>query len=86
MNWIETCGFLGGLLTTISMIPQLWRLFEFRKARDISLTFVVLFEAGIFFWLFYGLMLKLEAIIFWNSVAFMLGGGLIVGKLKWGKR
>jgi len=68
------------------MIPQLWKLVKTRRARDLSLTFTLLFAIGILFWLIYGIMYELTAVIFWNAIALILGGGLVYGKLKWGER
>jgi MtN3 and saliva related transmembrane protein len=86
MTWVEIFGSLGGFLTTISMIPQIWRIFEFHRAHDISMTFTILFNLGIFFWLLYGIMYGLTAIIIWNGIALVLGVGMIYGKVKWGRR
>ena len=84
MDIKETVGFMGGLLTTISMVPQVWRLFKYKKAQDISMTFSVLFTVGIGFWLIYGILYSLMSVIVWNSLALVLGYGMIHAKIKWG--
>ncbi len=84
MDIKEVIGFIGGLLTTVSMIPQVWRSFKLKSARDMSLTFSVLFTVGIGFWLVYGIMYGLISVIIWNSVALVLGSMMVYVKLKWG--
>ena len=85
MDWRELFGFVGGLLTTMGMVPQVWRLFKLKSAHEISLTYCVLFVIGIAFWLFYGLERGLISVIAWNSVSLVLGIGILYAKLKWGR-
>jgi MtN3 and saliva related transmembrane protein len=86
MDIKEVIGFIGGLLTTVSMIPQVWKSFKSKSARDMSLTFSVLFTVGIGFWLVYGIMYGLMAVIIWNSIALVLGAGMVYVKVKWGMK
>lgn len=85
MDWREWIGFSGGLLTTVGLIPQIWRLFKLRSAHEISLTYSVLFVIGISFWLSYGIWRGLLSVILWNSVSLVLGIGMLYAKLKWGR-
>ena len=85
MDWKELIGFVGGLLTTMGMIPQVWRLFKLKSAREISLTFSLLFNIGIGFWLSYGILQGLLSVIIWNGISLVLGCGMLYAKLKWGR-
>ncbi|HPL64404.1 MAG TPA: PQ-loop domain-containing transporter [Syntrophales bacterium] len=85
MDWNELVGFIGGLLTTMGMVPQVWRLFKLRSAHEISLTFTVFYTIGIAFWLAYGILYGLISVIIWNSVAFILGCGMLYAKIRWGQ-
>ncbi len=85
MDWKEVLGFFGGLLTTGGMVPQVWRLYKLRSAREISLTFNSLYIIGIMFWLSYGILLGLAAVIIWNAIALVLGFGMLYAKLRWGR-
>jgi MtN3 and saliva related transmembrane protein len=85
LDWREWIGFIGGLLTTVGLIPQIWRLFKLRSAHEISLTYSVLFVIGIAFWLSYGIWMGLLSVILWNSVSLVLGIGMLYAKLKWGR-
>ena len=85
LDWKEAVGFVGGLLTTMGMVPQVWRLFKLKSAREISLTFSVLFISGIAFWLVYGILRGLMSVIIWNAISMALGSGMLYAKLKWGR-
>ncbi len=77
---------MGGLLTTIAYVPQVWCLFKLKSAREISLTFTTLFLLGIGFWLAYGIVNGLLSIILWNSVTIVLGGLMFYAKIKYGRQ
>ncbi len=84
MEWKELIGFVGGLMTTMGMVPQVWRLFKLRSAHEISLIFSSLFVLGISCWLSYGILLRLPSVIVWNGISLILGCGMLYAKLKWG--
>ena len=85
MGTEELFGFLGGTLITIAMIPQVYRLFKLRSAREISLTFTALFLVGGIFWLTYGLVLMRPSLIYANVASIILVGLMLFAKLKWGR-
>ena len=85
MDWQELIGFVGGLLTTMGMIPQVWRLFKLKSAHEISLIFSLLFVIGIACWLSYGIVRDLMSVIIWNGISLALGCGMLYAKLKWGR-
>ncbi len=85
MVWKELLGFLGGALITIAFIPQIWRLFKLKSAREISLPFTLLFLLGGIFWLSYGVLSKLPSVILANAVSLVLVAAMLYAKLKYGK-
>lgn len=84
MNWKEVIGFIGGFLTTLGLVPQVWRLFVLRSAREISLTFTLLYVVGIAFWFAYGIVQGLISLMIWNGISLALGCAMLYAKLKWG--
>ncbi len=86
MDWRELIGFLGGLLTTVGMVPQVWRLFRMRSAHEISLMFSSLFVLGISCWLAYGILEGLLSVIVWNGISVLLGCSMLYAKLRWGMK
>ena len=85
MEWNELLGFIGGALTTVGFIPQVWRLYRLRSAREISLPFTIFFILGIGFWLSYGISKGLPSLIIWNAITFALGWAMLYAKLRYGR-
>jgi MtN3 and saliva related transmembrane protein len=85
LDWKELLGFIGGALTTMGFVPQVWRLFRLKSAHEISLPFTVFFLLGIAFWLSYGISLGLLSVIIWNAITFVLGFAMLYAKLRYGK-
>jgi MtN3 and saliva related transmembrane protein len=80
----EIMGLVAGLFTTGSLIPQVIQVFKNKSARDISLTFNLMFFAGGLLWLSYGILDELTPVIIWNSLALVFVVLLLIGKLKYG--
>lgn len=83
--WQELLGLTGGFLTTASFIPQAWRLFKLKSAHEISLTFNLLLLVGVALWTAYGIALGLLSVILWNFVTFLIVGGILFAKLRYGR-
>ncbi len=78
-------GFIAGALITIAFVPQVWRLYSLKSAREISLPFSLMFFLGGVFWLSYGIVKDLFPVILWNSMAVTLVALMIYAKFKYGK-
>jgi MtN3 and saliva related transmembrane protein len=86
MHWQEIIGLIGGLLGNIGIIPQIWKLFHYKAAYEISLPFVYLWLVSILCWLSYGISLGLPSVIIWNCITIVLASLILYAKLKWGMR
>ena len=86
MNWQETLGLMGGLLGNIGIIPQVWKLFRYKAAYEISLPFLYLWLVSTLCWLSYGISLGLLSVILWNCITLLLASLIMYAKLKWGIR
>jgi MtN3 and saliva related transmembrane protein len=85
LTWQELLGFGGGLLITLGIIPQVRRLFTLKSAREISLSFTLLFLLGSACWLAYGVSLSLLPVILWNSISLALMCIMLYAKVKYGR-
>jgi MtN3 and saliva related transmembrane protein len=74
-------GFVAGVITTISFVPQVVRTYRNKSGRDISLWMMLLFALGITLWLIYGLLLMSLPIILANAVTLVLVMAILVLKL-----
>ena len=83
MNSItSTIGFIAAILTTVSFVPQVLKVWRTRSAKDISLGMYSLFTLGIAAWLVYGILIDSWPVILANLATLMLAGSVLVMKLK----
>jgi MtN3 and saliva related transmembrane protein len=75
-------GLLAGALTSISFVPQAWRIWKTRSAKDLSLPMFLIFSAGVVLWLTYGLLSKDIPIILTNVITLALCLSIIFMKWK----
>ena len=80
--WFEAVGLLGACLTTFSFLPQAFRIWRSRSARDVSLVMYLMMTTGSAIWLIYGLLLGSPALILSNAVGFVLVGSVLALKLQ----
>ncbi len=86
MNSKEVLGFVAGAMISIALIPQVWRLYRLKSAREISLPFNVLFLLGGILWLAYGIVQESPSIIAANSVNIVLVSAMLYAKVKYGRQ
>lgn len=84
MFHIELIGFTAALLTTISFVPQAWKVFRTRQTGDLSAGMFALFALGVGLWLVYGLFLESAPIIVANFITLILAGYILMMKLRYG--
>lgn len=81
MNWIEWVGHFGAFLTSITFIPQVYKVWQTRSATDLSLTMLFIVVTSTVVWLTYGIALMLWPVIVANSIIGILSVLLIYFKL-----
>jgi len=72
MDLYEILGFLAAILTTISFLPQVIKIYKSKETKSISLTMYVVLSLGILMWLIYGIHLKSMPMIIANTISFIL--------------
>jgi MtN3 and saliva related transmembrane protein len=83
MEAVEIIGLVAGLLTTMSFVPQAWKIYRTKSARDVSLHMFLAFSVGVALWLVYGLIKKDLAIVVANVVTLALAAWIVVMKLRY---
>ena len=81
----ETLGLMAGTLTTASFIPQVWKIWQTRSARDLSWGMVAVFTAGTFLWLLFGIKVESISITTANAITFTLSLAICIMKLVFDK-
>lgn len=86
MEWEEVLGLVAGSLVTLAFIPQVWRLYKLKSAREISLPFTLLFLMGGLCWLAYGISKDLLSVVVSNAVNLTLVLAMLYAKVKYGRQ
>jgi len=77
-------GLAAGLLTTVSLVPQVTKIWKTRSAKDVSRRMFVTFCVGVALWLAYGIAKGDLPMIVWNSVSLALALCILGMKLRFG--
>ena len=79
-------GYFAGFLTTVSLVPQVIKIWTTKSADDFSLMMLLIWCTGISCWLVYGVLLNAVPIILWNISTLLLAIAILVMKLKFKDR
>ena len=82
MSLVLFFGYIAGFLTTASLVPQVIKTWKTKSADDFSLAMLLTWCTGIACWVFYGILMAAEPIIFWNLGTLLLAGAILVMKIK----
>jgi len=81
MDLIIALGLIGAVLTTVSLFPQLIKVFKTRSTKDISAGMFALFVTDFFVWLIYGILIEDIPLIIANSFAFVEATLILIFKI-----
>jgi MtN3 and saliva related transmembrane protein len=84
MDPIVLLGLAAGVLTTISLSPQLVKCYRSKSTCDLSSGYLTILCLGEFLWLVYGIMKLDIPIIAANAASLLLALGILVLKLRYG--
>ena len=82
MDSTTLIGLVAGFLTTVAFVPQVWKIWKTRSAKDVSLPTFLAFSIGVALWMAYGIMKQEPPIIIWNAVTLVLAAAIVAMKLK----
>jgi MtN3 and saliva related transmembrane protein len=77
-------GLAAAFCTTAAFLPQVIRTWRTRSTKDLSLFMFLVFTAGIFLWLVYGVIIRDVPLILANGTTFLLSGSILYFKLRFG--
>lgn len=83
MDMIVLIGYIAGVLTTVSFIPQVIRAWKLKETRDLSLAMLLLFALGVLLWTLYGIWTGSMPVIAANVITFVLILVLLFMKIKY---
>jgi MtN3 and saliva related transmembrane protein len=86
MDWIQIAGHIGAFLSSITFIPQVYKVWRTKSVEDLSLAMMLIVATSTLIWLVYGIALQLWPVILANGVIFCLSLLLIYFKLVYSKK
>jgi MtN3 and saliva related transmembrane protein len=72
MEFIDILGFVAGICVTISVIPQILKVWKTKKVKDISLLTFSVLTFGVALWVLYGVLKNDLPIIVSNGISLSL--------------
>ncbi|TCD47733.1 SemiSWEET transporter [Chlorobium sp. N1] len=84
MNHSEYLGYMAGIITTLSLLPQALKILSTRHTRDISLIWAIAMNIGVILWLLYGLARQDPPMIAANAFSLILLMTILLLKLRYG--
>ena len=82
MTFIDLIGISAACFTTISFVPQAIKVIRTKNTEGISLYMYIIFTAGTFLWLCYGILTHDFPITFANAITFMLSSIILFFKIR----
>ena len=86
MDGIELIGHAGAFLTSVTFIPQVYKVWQTKSVNDLSLTMLFIILTSTIVWLVYAFALMLLPVILANSIVFILDVMLIYFKFAYAKK
>ncbi len=80
MQWIDFVGLFGAFLSSVTFVPQVYKVWKSRSANDLSYWTLIILVGNVSTWLFYGIVKKDMAIIIANSIILALAFLLVYFK------
>ena len=86
LSTAESLGIAAGILTSISLLPQVIKILKEKEAEDVSLVMLIILILGLSLWIAYGILRSDIPIIATNCFSILLNLTLIILRVKYAKR
>jgi MtN3 and saliva related transmembrane protein len=83
VNIIEFIGFLAGFCSSVSFVPQVYKTWKTKSAKDVSIQMFLVYTLAVTLWIIYGIANKNLPILITNAVVFVLSSAQIILKIKY---
>ena len=80
---INIIGYIAGFLTTVALVPQVFKTWKTKSANDLSLGMLWTFNLGVISWLIYGLLSGDKPLILWNTITMFMASMILAMKIKY---
>ena len=79
-------GFVAGVFTATSMLPQFFKILKEKKADDISIPMLLILLTGVSLWIYYGILKEDWPIIITNAISLIVNVGTMILRLKYSSK
>lgn len=86
MSWIEFVGHFGAFLSSVTFIPQVYKVWKTKSVNDLSLTMMLIVFTSTIVWLVYAFALMLWPVILANGIICFLSTLIIYFKIAYTKK
>ena len=83
---IELFGYFAAILTTSAFLPQLIKTLKTKKADDVSLITLIMFNVGVISWIIYGYKISAVPILAANLITLFLNLSILISKIYYSKK
>lgn len=83
---MEFIGSIAGILTTISLLPQVISIIKSKNVEGLSLVYFTLLLTGVFLWTIYGFLKNSPSLIVANIISFIFVSIIVISILKYKKK
>jgi len=82
---INIVGIVAGILTSVSMLPQLIKTIKKKQSEDIAVGMLLVLDSGIALWIWYGFLRHDYPIIITNSFSLVVNIFMLIAHFKYKK-
>jgi MtN3 and saliva related transmembrane protein len=82
MDYNTILGYAASFMTTTAFVPQAYKTWKTKSAKDISLAMFLMFIIGVVLWIIYGFLRNDLPLIFGNIITFSLATVILYYKLR----
>ena len=82
---VDIFGYFAAILTTSAFLPQLIKTLKTKKADDVSLTTLIMFNIGVLSWIIYGYKISSTPILIANVITLVLNLLILISKIYFSK-
>lgn len=80
---VEIIGVLAAVCTTAAFVPQAYKIWKEKSAKEVSLSMYLVMFTGLILWLYYGFLIDSLSIKLANTVTIMLVLMIIYYKIRY---
>ena len=83
MDLTQVVGLTAGILTASSLLPQVFKTLKEKKAKEVSIKMLLVLQAGVALWIYYGVLREDLPIIVTNCFSLLVNITMVILRIKY---